>query len=79
MKKTYFLLLLIIGFLQIKADDGYKLWLRYDLISDPQLVASYNRLINGVMFFGNSPTIKADKGRVGTWNERITWKKKFRK
>jgi len=61
MKRICFLFILVSCLLQIKAEDGYRLWLRYDLISDPHVLKSYNQLINGVMFPGSSPTIKAAK------------------
>ncbi|HEY6901251.1 MAG TPA: alpha-glucuronidase family glycosyl hydrolase, partial [Puia sp.] len=39
MKRLFFLFLLISGI--AKAEDGYRLWLRYDLIDNPRLLAQY--------------------------------------
>ncbi len=61
MKKIYFLLLFVFCFSSIKAEDGYRLWLRYDLIANPQVLVGYKQLITGVMFGGNSSTINAAK------------------
>lgn len=40
----------------IKADDGYRLWLRYDLISDPQVLGSYQKSVSGWIIEGTSPS-----------------------
>jgi alpha-glucuronidase len=50
--------LLVVIFLSsghLKADDGYRLWLRYDLIDDPLILKSYRNLISSWMFEGTSP------------------------
>jgi alpha-glucuronidase len=39
-----------------KAEDGSKLWLRYNKISDSQVLASYNKSISGFMIEGKSGT-----------------------
>jgi alpha-glucuronidase len=54
-----FLFLIISLFLiaTLKAEDGYRLWLRYDPISDQQLLESYNKLIKGMMIEGSSPAM----------------------
>jgi alpha-glucuronidase len=46
MKKL--LLLLALGLLNLRADDGYRLWLRYDLVADAQLRESYSRTIKRI-------------------------------
>lgn len=43
----------------VKADDGYRLWLKYDLISDQMLLAQYNKSISGWIIEGNSQTLLA--------------------
>jgi alpha-glucuronidase len=45
------------SFSVLKADDGYRLWLRYDVISDPLLLEQYNRSVSGFMVEGKSPTL----------------------
>ncbi len=75
MKKIIFLLLvLFIG--TIQAGDGYRLWLRYDLISNPQLLKNYRSMIKGIFIEGNSPTMNAAKeellkGLNGLLGEKI--------
>jgi alpha-glucuronidase len=49
-----FILLLAAG--GAKAEDGYRLWLRYTPVSDPQLLQSYRSLIKGWMVESNTPT-----------------------
>ena len=61
MKKILFFILLALSFISVKAENGYRLWLRYDLISDQQLLTEYNNLIKGFMIGGNSSTIVAAK------------------
>jgi alpha-glucuronidase len=41
----------------LHAEDGYRLWLRYDRIDDNTLLDRYNRAISGWMIQGNSPEI----------------------
>jgi alpha-glucuronidase len=43
----------------IKAEDGYRLWLRYDLISDSAVLNEYNNFVTGWMIEGKSPTLEA--------------------
>ena len=45
------------GFQISNAEDGYRLWLRYDLISDPQLLSQYNKAISGWIIEGESPVL----------------------
>ncbi len=40
------------------AEDGYRLWLKYDLISDQDLLKDYRERIKGIMFEGESATIQ---------------------
>jgi alpha-glucuronidase len=47
-------------FSTIKADDGYRLWLRYDLIKNPKKVADYKRFTGTIKSdFTQTPIIKA--------------------
>lgn len=61
--KNFFTTLISVTFLLIsaslKAEDGYRLWLRYDLINDPLVLSQYNKSISGFMIEGSSPTLKA--------------------
>jgi alpha-glucuronidase len=42
-----------------KPEDGYRLWLRYDLITDKKILEEYNTSIKGFLIQGESPTFKA--------------------
>jgi len=57
-------LFLILSFLlsinvSLKADDGYRLWLKYDLISNRQKLTEYKESIKALVIEGSSPTISA--------------------
>ncbi len=41
------------------AEDGYRLWLRYDVVSNPQMLKEYRTLIKMWKVEGNSPTMTA--------------------
>ncbi len=59
MRKTAILLLVVLLSYTgcIQAEDGYRLWLRYDRISDPTLLETYRKQISGFYFEGNSATM----------------------
>jgi alpha-glucuronidase len=59
MKKIFQLAIILLIFQVVRGEDGYRLWLRYDKISDPQLLAEYNKNITGWMVEGNSPALTA--------------------
>ena len=42
-----------------RAEDGYRLWLRYDRIDDPRLLQEYRSSIRGVLVYDKSPTLHA--------------------
>ncbi|HRR17174.1 MAG TPA: alpha-glucuronidase family glycosyl hydrolase, partial [Bacteroidales bacterium] len=45
-------------------ETGYRLWLRYDKISDPVLLQNYKSSITGYVFVGNSPTITVTRNEL---------------
>ena len=45
----------------LMAEDGYRLWLRYERIADTQKLAAYKKLVKQVVIPGNSPTLMAGK------------------
>ncbi|MFZ0430706.1 MAG: alpha-glucuronidase family glycosyl hydrolase, partial [Acidobacteriota bacterium] len=62
--------LLFCGFLlllssALRADDGYRLWLRYDPVDDAARLASYRNLITATLIEGNSPTMTAARSELG--------------
>lgn len=46
------------------ADDGYRLWLKYNLISDVRLLNEYKNLIHVSMMKGESATIQAARNEL---------------
>lgn len=63
------LLLLSISFLVIAfchAEDGYKLWLRYDKIDNAILLQQYRSQIKSVVFYNSSPTLDVSKTELLT-------------
>lgn len=57
-RKIASVLIIFIGF-NAKADDGYRLWLKYDLIKNPTKIAEYKRLSNSIKSeFQETPIIK---------------------
>jgi len=59
------LLLLLLALLpaSARADDGYRLWMRYDPIEAPQR-ALYSRAASELVVEGDSPTIRAARGEL---------------
>ncbi len=50
----------------IFAEDGYRLWLKYDLISNARLLKEYENLIHASMVKGESATIQAARHELQT-------------
>ena len=65
MKKNLHSSLIIIfmlaAFNYTHAEDGYRLWLKYELISDASLLNEYSSSIQAIMFEGESETIQIAK------------------
>ncbi len=55
------LLLLLANSLPATAEDGYRLWLRYEPITDKRTLKDYRVLITGVVIQGDSPSLRAAK------------------
>jgi alpha-glucuronidase len=66
MKKKFYYLLLLLFFLHpaLYADDGYRLWLRYDKIDSKSLLADYDQQISSLLTEGNSPVIISAKDEL---------------
>jgi len=43
----------------LEGEDGYRLWLRYDRISDEKILQSYTRSITGWIIEGDSPVLES--------------------
>jgi len=75
MKKVPFLILFLFCTLLCKAEDGYRLWLRYDLINNNQLLASYRNSVTSVHFPVGTPTLVAAKDELQTGLEGLLGRK----
>jgi alpha-glucuronidase len=59
-----FMATMVAGVSFANADDGYRLWLKYDLISDVRLLREYRKLIHASMIKGESATIQAARNEL---------------
>ncbi|MFC0772006.1 alpha-glucuronidase family glycosyl hydrolase [Terrimonas alba] len=60
MKKT-FLFIWLLCTITVNAEDGYRLWLRYDKIDNAALLQQYRNTISGVLINATTATLKAAK------------------
>ena len=67
MKRILFIFTLLFAVNTLIAEDGYRLWLRDDKISDIALLEEYAQAVTGWMVEGNSPTLNvaADELQAG--------------
>ncbi len=61
MKKVVLIFTCFFVLIQLHAEDGYNLWLRYNQIENKSLLATYKQQISGIHFSGSSPTLLAAK------------------
>jgi alpha-glucuronidase len=64
MRKWLLFILLSNLLLQVDAEDGYKLWLRYAPISDPHQKENIQEIFDNVFITGNSSTFQAIKNEL---------------
>ena len=62
--KTLLLLLLMYINADLYAEDGYRLWLRYDIVDDASLLEEYKELVHGWMIQGESETLEAARNEL---------------
>lgn len=58
MRFRHLIILLLLWSSELRAEDGYRLWLRYDKVSDPGVLRQYQRSVQGMIIEGNSPTLR---------------------
>ncbi len=65
-RKIVFSVILFLAFFNVIAfsESGYRLWLRYDIISDPVLLQKYRNSIRGYIYSGNSQIINVAKKEI---------------
>jgi len=66
MKPTTLLILLLLWLNALQAEDGYRLWLRYDLIDDKALLQQYRQQLAAIDFDANSPVLETAKNELLT-------------
>jgi alpha-glucuronidase len=59
LKKLLLIALMVFVATVVKAEDGYRLWLRYDKISDAGKLKQYHELLRGYWLTHDSPTMQA--------------------
>ena len=59
MMKAALLYLLLLSSCHCLAEDGYRLWLRYDPIQNPKVLQQYRQTIRNICLPSNSPTLTA--------------------
>ncbi|RYY23620.1 MAG: alpha-glucuronidase [Chitinophagaceae bacterium] len=57
MKRMKLLLVIVLSVYVVRSEDGYRLWLRFDKISNASLLGKYRNTISGIHSKGNSPTL----------------------
>ena len=64
--KKLLLICSLLACLASHAEDGYRLWLRYDLVDDRQLLQQYRNSISGIRMAATSPTLQAVRNELLT-------------
>ncbi len=64
MKRILTVLTLLLLTLAAWSEDGYRLWLRYDLVADPALLARYRQALTGWRYEGDSPLLRSATGEL---------------
>lgn len=64
MKIVLMILFFLISFNMLSADDGYRLWLKYDRISDVDKLQAYQSAIQGILVINDSPTSKVIRNEL---------------
>jgi len=75
MIRFIFSILLITASFFVRADDGYRLWLRYDKIKDRNILLQYQAEITSFNFYGSSPTLTAAKNELNAGLQGLMGKK----
>src|SRR5688572_1702542 len=66
MKKIFFLIFQLLFLGALKAEDGYRLWLRYDQITNPQTLQQYRAAISSIQIIGTTSTSAISKEELLT-------------
>src|SRR5688572_1183516 len=75
MKKIVFIFFQFFLITNLQAEDGYRLWLRYDKIKNNQVLQRYNAAISSIPIIGSTPTIVVAKEELIQGLEGLLGKK----
>jgi alpha-glucuronidase len=75
MKKIIILLSCLFLTASLHAEDGYRLWLRYDKINNARLLQEYKAIITSMQVEGNTPTLIAARNELTMGLEGLLGKK----
>ncbi|HTG55696.1 MAG TPA: alpha-glucuronidase family glycosyl hydrolase, partial [Niabella sp.] len=75
MKKSIFIFLILFSCIIVRGDDGYKLWLGYQQLSEGRLIRQYNEAISGIVVKIRSATLKIAETELRLALERMLDKK----
>ena len=75
MKKWIITIIGIVIICQLKAEDGYRLWLRYNAIDDARILQQYRQQINGIACSAANATLQAANKELFTGLEGLLAKK----
>jgi len=64
--KSLFVVSFLFFFTSLYAEDGYRLWLRYDAVTDHKVIKEYRRIIKGWVVEGDSPVLAVAKKELQT-------------
>ncbi|MCB0688082.1 MAG: alpha-glucuronidase, partial [Saprospiraceae bacterium] len=76
MQRVFFLLVFLITIIYLKAEDGYRLWLRYELVENEALLEKYRSIIGSIVIVDENATMDAirhelDIGLSGPLGKKI--------
>ena len=57
-------IIVLLNFPVLNAEDGYRLWLRYDVIKERDILEGYNKQIKGWIVEGDSPVLEVAKNEL---------------
>jgi alpha-glucuronidase len=71
MKRAALILLLLSRLSAIRAEDGYRLWLRYDLLTDTAVLRSYRTQLAALQFNAATPILHSARLELNTGLQRL--------
>lgn len=75
MNRFFLLMLILLSVITSRAEDGYRLWLRYERVSDYNLLSQYRKTIPSLRVIGTSPTLSIARNELDYALEGLLGKK----